>query len=94
MVIDAGAVSPIKNILDKALSGSSLVRSASWTLYALCQGRPPPDFEKVSRAIPSLAKVLIENDLDEILRDVSWAMSYISDGGEERIAMILDTGVY
>jgi len=43
----------------------------------------------VQRAVPSLAKVLIENDVDDILIDVCWAMSYLSDGGEERIPIIL-----
>ena len=81
MVIDAGAVTPIANILDQALPESSFLRDVSWTLSNICRGRPPPDFEKVSRAISSLAKVLIENDLDEILIEVSWALSYLSDGG-------------
>jgi hypothetical protein len=40
-----------------------------------------------------LAKVLIENDVDDILIDVCWAMSYLSDGGEERIPLIMETGV-
>ena len=85
LVISAGAVNPIANILDQAQPGSSFVRNASWTLSNFCRGRPPPTFEKVRRAIPSLSKVLIENDLDDILIDVCWAMSYLSDGGEERI---------
>ena len=47
----------------------------------------------MKRAIPSLAKVLIENDHEDILVDVCWAMSYLSDGGEERIPIILGTKV-
>lgn len=93
MVINAGAINPIADILDKAIPGSSFVRNASWTLSNLCRGRPAPDFNKVVRAIPSLSKVLIENDVDDILIDVCWAMSYLSDGGEERIPIILSTNV-
>ena len=37
--------------------------------------------------------MLIENDVEDILIDVCWAMSYLSDGGEERIPVILSTGV-
>jgi len=40
-----------------------------------------------------LSKVLIENDVEDILIDVCWAMSYLSDGGEERIPIILNTNV-
>lgn len=93
MVINAGAIRPISDILDRAIPGSSFVRNASWTLSNLCRGRPAPDFFKVQRAIPSLAKVLIENDVEDILIDVCWAMSYLSDGGEDRIPVILATNV-
>lgn len=93
IVISAGAVNPIANILDQAHPGSSFVRNASWTLSNFCRGRPAPQYHQVQRAIPSLAKVLIENDIDDILIDVCWAMSYLSDGGEERIPLIVGTGV-
>lgn len=92
-MISAGAVSPIADILDRAIPGSSFVRNASWTLSNLCRGRPPPDFMRVQRAIPSLAKVLIENDVEDILIDVCWAVSYLSDGGEARIPIILSTNI-
>ena len=93
LVISAGAVAPISKILDQAPPGTSLVRNASWALSNFCRGRPPPDFSKVSRAIPSLAKVLVENDNEDILIDVCWAMSYLSDGGEDRIPSILHSNV-
>ena len=35
----------------------------------------------------------MENYLDDILVDVSSALSYLSDGGEEIIQLILKTGV-
>ncbi len=93
LVINAGAINPIADILDRAKPGSSFVRNASWTLSNLCRGRPPPDYLKVKRAVKSLAKVLIENDVEDILIDVCWAISYLSDGGEERIPIILETMV-
>jgi importin subunit alpha-6/7 len=69
------------------------VRNASWALSNFCRGRPAPDFERIKKSIPSLAKVLIENDNEDVLVDVCWAMSYLSDGGEERIPLILSTKV-
>ena len=93
LVINQGAVEPIANILDTAPPGTSFVRNASWTLSNFCRGRPAPPFPKVCRAISTLAKVLIENDVEDILIDVCWAMSYLSDGGEDRIPIIMQTGV-
>jgi len=49
------------------------------------------NFKYLKRAIPSLTRVLIENDSDEILTDIAWAFSYASDeGGDERIQEFLD----
>ena len=93
MVISAGAVEPISLALDESPPGSCFVRNASWTLSNFCRGRPGPKFEHVKRAIPSLAKVLIENDQEEILTDICWALSYISDGGHNRIPTIIETNV-
>ena len=44
-------------------------------------------FSLIQPCIPSLTKVLIENNSEEILSDIAWAFSYASDdGGDERIA--------
>ena len=93
LVINAGAVQPIADLLDRTRPGSSFVRNASWTLSNFCRGRPTPDYVKVARCIPSLAKVLIENDSEEIIGDICWALSYISDGGQTQIPLILSTNV-
>lgn len=47
LVINAGAINPISDILDRAKPGSSFVRNASWTLSNLCRGRPAPNFATV-----------------------------------------------
>ena len=84
LVLNERAVLLMSCILDNAQKGSSLVRNTSWTLSNLCRGRPAPQFSKIQRLVSSLAKVLVENDDEDILVDVCWAFSYISDGGEER----------
>lgn len=93
IVIAAGAVNPIADMLDKTSSESSFVRNASWTLANFCRGRPAPNFPSVMRCIPSLAKVLCENNSEEILTDICWAFSYISDGGKAQIPYILQSNV-
>ena len=36
---------------------------------------------------------MIENDSDDILVDVCWAISYLSDGGNERIPTLMKANV-
>jgi len=40
----------------------------------------------------SLCKVLVDNDNEDILIDVCWALSYITNSGEDRVSLILETG--
>ena len=66
--------------------GSSFTRNAAWTLSNFCKGRPTARFSHIQPCIPSLTKVLIENNSEEILTDIAWAFSYASDeGGDERL---------
>jgi importin subunit alpha-6/7 len=43
----------------------------------------------VKGAIPTLIKVLVENDKEDIITDVCWALSYLSDGAKERVNDLL-----
>lgn len=48
IVISAGAVEPISNLLDQVTSASStFVRNASWTLSNFCRGRPSPALNSI-----------------------------------------------
>jgi importin subunit alpha-6/7 len=66
------------------------MRNASWALSNLCRGRPQPDYSLVRRAIPTLIKVLVENDKEDIITDICWALSYLSDGAKERVNDLLN----
>lgn len=92
-VIDAGAVNPIADLCDMAQRGSSFVRNASWCLSNLCRSKPPVDFHKIKRVIPTLAKVIIENDSVEIISDICWAISYLSDVSGETIQCLISANL-
>jgi len=89
-VLNSGALEKIAVVLDQAVPGSSFLRNASWALSNLCRGRPQPKYDLVRRAIPTLIKVLVENEKEDIITDICWALSYLSDGAKERINDLLD----
>jgi importin subunit alpha-2 len=46
-----------------------MTRNAVWALSNLCRGKnPPPDFSKVSPALPVLARLLFHTDSDVLVR--------------------------
>lgn len=82
--------------LQRLLSKStrlSMIRNAVWALSNLCRGKnPPPPFEKVSPCLPVLAHLLNHQDCD-VLADACWALSYLSDGPNDKIQAVIDAGV-
>ena len=69
----------------------SLLGNCVWACSNFCRGKPVPSLGHVAPAIPVLAH-LLKNDVDA-KQDALWALSYLSDGNDERIQAVLDTGV-
>ncbi|KAK1445192.1 importin subunit alpha [Babesia gibsoni] len=91
LVLGLGALKPLLFLLVNS-EKESVIRNATWTISNLCRGKPKPVFEDVKPAIPYLAKLLDHTD-SEVLTDACWALSYVSDGNEEHIQAVLDSGV-
>jgi hypothetical protein len=91
LVLAAGALPPL---LDQLHDGAklSMQRNATWTLSNLCRGKPQPPFDAVRAALPALAALARAAD-EEVLTDACWALSYLSDGTNDKIQAVLDAGV-
>ncbi|KAL2945291.1 Importin subunit alpha-1a [Bienertia sinuspersici] len=70
----------------------SMLRNATWTLSNFCRGKPQPSFDQTKPALPTLEKLIHSND-DEILTDACWALSYLSDGTNDKIQAVIEAGV-
>lgn len=93
-ILYAGVIKPISTILmTRPNLSHSFKRNASWTLANLCRGKPNPPFEMVKEALPALGKILLEHDQEEIITDILWAFSYVSDGTDNKMQYITETGI-
>lgn len=45
----------------------------------------------MSPALPALARLIFSND-DEVLTDACWALSYLSDGTNDKIQAVIESG--
>jgi importin subunit alpha-1 len=92
--ISVGTACALSGILDRSLQSKStqLARLSVWGLSNLCRGHPPPPFDSLLAAIPSLGRALSQSNDSEILADTAWALSYLTDGADsDRMRIILSS---
>lgn len=91
LVLQLGALQPLLQQLQDN-SKLSMLRNATWTLSNFCRGKPQPQFALVKPALGTLAQLIYSQD-DEVLTDACWALSYLSDGPNEKIQAVIESGV-
>ncbi|XP_012526791.1 importin subunit alpha [Monomorium pharaonis] len=71
----------------------TFTRNIVWTLSNLCRNKnPPPVFESIRPLLPVFNCLLSYTDRD-VLADTCWALSYLTDGANEKIQAVLETGI-
>lgn len=91
-VLEQNALPLLINLI-KQNTPITFKRNIVWTISNLCRNKnPPPSFDLVKIAIPCLSSLLDCNDND-ILADTCWALSYLSDGTNNKIQTLVDAGI-
>lgn len=90
-VLQHGAMGPLLQNLQQS-SKLSMLRNGTWTLSNYCRGKPQPPFDLVSPALRTLARLIYSTD-EEVLTDSCWALSYLSDGSNDKIQAVIEAGV-
>jgi len=91
LVLEAGILSPLLKQI-KNNCRISFLRNCVWTLSNLCRNKPGPNLKDTNSILFVLAKLIFSDDT-EILTDVCWTLSYLSDGSPERIQALVDSGI-
>lgn len=91
LVLEQKILVPLLNQINLS-NKISLLRNATWTLSNLCRGKPGPDHKYLKSILFGLTKLIFSED-NEILGDVCWALSYISDNSNKHIQLIIESGI-
>lgn len=91
LVIRLGVVEPLLLFIGPDIP-MSFLRNVTWVIVNLCRSKePPPPEETIKQLLPALA-YLIQNSDTNILVDTVWAISYLTDAGNNIIQMVIDAG--
>ncbi|KAK4880320.1 hypothetical protein RN001_008466 [Aquatica leii] len=91
-VIELGVVNPLLSFIKPDIP-ISFLRNVSWVIVNLCRNKdPPPPMHTIKEILPALNVLIHHTDIN-ILVDTVWALSYLTDGGNEQIQMVIDSGV-
>lgn len=92
VILQAGGLPPlVQNVLMPA--NLSLLRNCVWTLSNFCRGKPQPDINVIGAAFEPLGAIIKSCDDQSTIVDACWALSYLSDGCNDRIERVVELDV-
>lgn len=90
--IEKGVVQPLLRFINDDIP-IAFLRNVTWVLVNLCRHKEPaPSIETILQLLPALY-LLINHTDTSVLVDTVWALCYLTDGGNEQIQFVINSGV-
>ncbi|TKC40139.1 hypothetical protein EI555_010669 [Monodon monoceros] len=89
-VISLGVVKPLLSFISPSIP-ITFLRNVTWVMVNLCRHKdPPPPMETIQEILPALCVLIHHTDVNV---NTVWALSYLTDAGNEQIQMVIDSGI-
>ena len=90
--IEKGVVQPLLRFINDDIP-IAFLRNVTWVLVNLCRHKEPaPSIETILQLLPALY-LLINHTDTSVLVDTVWALCYLTDGGNDQIQFVINSGV-
>nr|CAH8874446.1 unnamed protein product [Trichobilharzia regenti] len=91
-VIQLDVIKPLLKLLTPNIP-LNFLRNVTWVMVNLCRNKdPPPPASAIRELLPALLYLIKHTD-DSILVDTVWAISYLTDGGNDQIEMVINAEI-
>ncbi|CAH0771653.1 unnamed protein product [Bemisia tabaci] len=91
-VIKLGVIPPLLSFIKPEIP-LSFMRNVTWVIVNLCRNKDPPlPKNTIMEILPALNMLIHHND-NNILVDTVWALSYLTDGQNDQIQLVIDSGI-
>ncbi|CAH8680563.1 unnamed protein product [Schistosoma rodhaini] len=91
-VIKLDVIKPLLKLLTPNIP-LNFLRNVTWVMVNLCRNKdPPPPAAAIRELLPALLYLIKHTD-DSILVDTVWAISYLTDGGNDQIEMVINAEI-
>jgi len=88
-VIEAGILKPLLQLAESKTVTEAFLGNITWTISNLCRNKNPSPPVVVSEQSLPVLKKLLQHSNRQIITDACWALSYLTDGDDEKIERVV-----
>lgn len=93
LLINAGVVNAMVNLVQQGKHSFEFLRTLAWAFTNFCRHKQPYVLLEQVRPIIPIVVAMVQHEDRQVRTDACWALSYLTDGPDDRISPVLDSGV-